>query len=107
TVNSNQTVLDVTAGTTVVSAGKTLNANSIVGDTLQLNANAKAIIKANGGAAGTVRVKHLSMSATAALDLKYNDLVVAYGTSPSVFSTIRDLVFSGYASSPDASKTGI
>src|SRR5205085_929124 len=49
----------------------------------------------------------LSIDPAAALDLNDNDLVMNYGTLPNPFTTIRDYVFAGYSSSPDATKTGI
>src|SRR5207237_9358184 len=72
---------------------------------LSLGANTRATMNANGNRA--LYVQSLNMDAAAALDLNDNDLVVSYGTNPSVFSAVRGLVFAGYSGSPEASKKGI
>ncbi len=68
----------------------------------------KVRVVANGSDSGVSYLSGLTIDRTAgaALDLTDNDLVVSYsGTSP--FTTIQDLVFAGYSSTPDSTKTGI
>ncbi len=101
--NKSFTVNKVTAGTTIVPGTSTLSARSLVGSALQVQPGGNTTIRANGSAAGISYLNSLSIGIAAKLDLNDNDLVVNNGS----FAALQALVFAGYSSSLDTTKTGI
>jgi alpha-amylase len=101
--NKSFTVNKVTAGATIVPGTSTLSVRAVVGNSLQVQAGAKATVRANGTTTGISYLNSLSLGAGAKLDLNDNDLVVNSGS----FSTIQALVLNGYAGGIDTTKTGI
>jgi hypothetical protein len=110
--STNPATLNVNVGTLNMNTdsgyGLTVNANS----TTRLNATNHKMAALNVGpgarvtkpnANGVLYTNNLSMDGTGVLDLNDNDLIVNNGT----FSTIQGLVFNGYSTTPDTSKTGI
>jgi hypothetical protein len=96
------TNLQTTPRALTKSGAGTLQVNRVRASALNITAGTLRIAT-NGGDPGLTIVNTLTLSPTAALDLTNNDLVVNNGD----FATIQSLVFAGYSSSPDPTKTGI
>jgi hypothetical protein len=82
------------------------NSGSLNLQTLKLLGGGKMDVAAcasSGGNNRPLRTNTLSIDSAGALDLNDNDLVVNNG----VFSDVQALVFNGYSSTPDTTKTGI
>jgi autotransporter-associated beta strand protein len=107
--------LSANAGTTVLNSDAvnlTINANAAV--RLGASQHLKALAVANGVTAAMtangaryLQVQSLTLAPTARLDLNDNDLIVAYGTSPNPFTTLRAWVSGGYSASVNPSRVGI
>ncbi len=102
--NSTLTItgLQTTPRAITKSGAGTLLVNRVRAGVLNVTAGTLRIAT-NGGDSGLSIVNTLAVASNAALDLGNNDLVVNAGN----FTTIRDLVLAGYATSPDPTKTGI
>ncbi|HEX8522311.1 MAG TPA: GH25 family lysozyme [Tepidisphaeraceae bacterium] len=98
---------DLTGSTALLKTGpgKTLLSGSIAGFNAPLAVSQGALVIPQGGSK-TLRLKSLTISPGAALDLNDHDLVVDY-SGPSVFQSIYDYVMNGYSQDPDATKTGL
>jgi hypothetical protein len=79
TVNSNQTVHDVTAGVTDVQSSRTLNAWSIRGGTLNVAAGAVVNISTAANSGKTSQVTTLNVASTGKLNLSDRSIAVGSG----------------------------
>jgi autotransporter-associated beta strand protein len=96
--------VDGTGNLTKVGTG-TLTANHLRGGILDVQAG-RVVVRPNGGAAGVSVVDGLVLPPGTALDLNDNDLVVEY-SGASNFTTIQQLVTTGFRGTIDPAATGI
>jgi len=97
TVNANHTVFDVTAGATHVTAGNTLTARSIRGNSLVIDSGAVATIQPLAQSGSASVLSSLSITGTGQFDLNDTALVVNYGTETThaTRDAIRNLLKNG------------
>jgi hypothetical protein len=99
---NNSTVLVPDIDRAVIATGSILDVTQLPDPALTVNG--RAIVKpTTAGGAGVNYLSTLTMGASGALDLNDNDLVI----NSAAFSTIQSLVFAGYSTTPDSTKTGI
>jgi hypothetical protein len=94
TVNGSQSVFEVTAGTTSVTAGSSLLATNVRGNTLTLAAGASVTIRPNASNAAGVSKTALTLSGatdawTSKLDLQDNDIIVTNGDLAALTNEIK------------------
>jgi T5SS/PEP-CTERM-associated repeat protein len=90
-------------GAMAISGGGAIVVPSIRQQSLNLTGTGRVTVSTNGGTSAVARLGALTIGAGAKLDLNDNDLVVDSGT----FSTLQQLVLTGYSATPDTNKTGI
>jgi len=90
---ANRDVYEVTAGATVVGAGRSLTATHVRGNLLDLSAGSVVNLRANPTLGGTSKVASLLVGPGATLNLNNNALIVDHaGTDTTAYSIVRSQI---------------